>query len=36
MGAERESVWAERDIVVERWEASGLSMAEFCRREGIG
>ncbi len=35
MGAKRESVWAERGIIVERWEASGISMAEFCRREGI-
>jgi hypothetical protein len=31
-----ESVWAERRRVVERWEGSGISMAEFCRREGIG
>ena len=35
MGAKRESVWAERGSIVERWEGSGLSMAEFCRREGI-
>lgn len=36
MGTKREAVWAERKLVVERWEGSGLSMAEFCRREGIG
>jgi len=35
MGTKRESVSAERGIIVERFEASGLSMAEFCRREGI-
>ena len=36
MGTRRECVWAERGIIVERWEASVLTMADFCRREGIG
>lgn len=36
MGVMRVERWAERQVIVDRWTASGLSMAEFCRREGIG
>lgn len=36
MDTKRESIWAGRRDVVLRWRESGLSMAEFCRREGIG
>jgi transposase-like protein len=35
MGSDREAVWAQRRELVTRWEQSGLSMAEFCRREGM-
>lgn len=30
-----EAVWQERFSIVERFEASGLSLAEFARREGV-
>jgi hypothetical protein len=31
----REAMWAQRRELISRWEQSGLSMAEFCRREGL-
>lgn len=35
MGKVNEAVWAERRELVRRCSESGLSAAEFCRREGI-
>lgn len=35
MSGDRETLWAQRRELVSRWEQSGLSMAEFCRREDI-
>ena len=35
MDSGREAMWVERRELVSRWRQSGLSMAEFCRREDI-
>lgn len=35
MSSGREAMWMERRELVSRWEQSGESMAEFCRREDI-